>query len=894
MVLIKYILANLSVKEKVELFKRLYEEVAGMGINGDTELAHINKHEGAILKMMGGSGTINEETGLMQYFGGSPPPPPAASSTVTQQQTIPDEMKPYITDVLTQSQALNKQRAEEGYQPYQGAQIAEFQPEQQQAQTGIAGLVGSGQPYFDKAEALTQQAGQAPTAEIMQSYMSPYMQNVVDIQKREALRQGDVAAQAQAAGAVNVGAYGGSRDAIVQAEQQRNLATQLGDIQAKGSAAAYADAQQQYAAQQKNALAAGAQFGALATGVPGQAMKEFGALESVGAAKQQQEQQALNIAKQQFIQEQTFPEANLQQYSSIIRGYNLPPNTYQTAQTVTPAPSYMQQIAGLGMAGAGIAGAFSGFKGAKEGGLVGLARGGKVLRRQEGGLATREPIDIEGADIPADGGGLSQVNILASMDTPSLLQAKDNPRFSRTLVEQELTKREPSVREQLKTNIGVSKGTSLPRTGMVTNEPVGQGFKNLGAGISELLEPKDQPRRTLFSDLSGVINKGAEQRSEDQKNTLVPKLSSTRATAADRFTPVYANESGVIDDEAKQNALESLLGAASKDVKGTNEETAAIKGSVTEPKKAPQILLNTPEKGQEDVPLLKDKGNAITSQYKNVPMDALKQLTEKKDALVGQTPQAEGLANDIYSDAISKLQASTDKKKNAMSDRAAGLDQAKWLAVADMGFQMMAAPGGATLIQALGGAAGKSGIAGKLASLNDKQKEMAFNLAEMDEKQIMNTFGISQAQASQANEQAKLGLMARELDIKIIHEENVEKKAQLQALKDRIELGIKLRDAQSNEIKAGAAMLSAENKEPRAIPQVSEASSKAIGNMYDKLWANAQESSTIVKSTLGVGGTKDNYRDAFILEVNKRISKGEDASTAADAVFKKLTSTGGK
>jgi hypothetical protein len=387
MVYVKYILASLSIEEKVELLKRLYKEVAGMGINGDTELAHINKHEGAILKMMGGAGTINEETGLIQYFGGSPPPPPAASSTVTQQATIPDEMKPYITDVMTQAQALNKQRTEEGYVPYQGAQIADFQTEQTQAQQGIAGLVGTGQQYFDKASALTEQAGQAPTAEAMQSYMSPYMQNVVDIQKREALRQGDVAAQGQAAQAVRAGAFGGSRDAIIQAENERNQQTLLNDIQAKGQAAAYADAQQQYAAQQKNALAAGQQFGQLGTAVPGQAMKEFGALESVGAAKQQQEQQALNIAKQQFIQEQTFPEANLQQYSSIIRGYNLPPNTYQSAQTTTPAPSYMQQIAGLGMAGAGIAGAFGGF-GKKEGGLVGLAKGGKVLRRATGGIAS--------------------------------------------------------------------------------------------------------------------------------------------------------------------------------------------------------------------------------------------------------------------------------------------------------------------------------------------------------------------------------------------------------------------------------------------------------------------------------------------------------------------------
>ena len=62
MALIKYILASLSTEEKVELFKRLYEQIACLGVNGDTELAHINKYEGAILKLLGGAGTINEAT----------------------------------------------------------------------------------------------------------------------------------------------------------------------------------------------------------------------------------------------------------------------------------------------------------------------------------------------------------------------------------------------------------------------------------------------------------------------------------------------------------------------------------------------------------------------------------------------------------------------------------------------------------------------------------------------------------------------------------------------------------------------------------------------------------------------------------------------------------------
>jgi hypothetical protein len=489
----------------------------------------------------------------------------------------------------------------------------------------------------------------------------------------------------------------------------------------------------------------------------------------------------------------------------------------------------MQQIAGLGMAGAGIAGAFSGF-GKKEGGLVGLAKGGKVLRRAEGGLG-REPVDIEGVDIPADGGGLSQVNILASMDTDSLTKAKDNPRFSRTLVEQELSKREPSV------------------------------YAKQQASYKDYLKSK-QDNTSYGKPVSGL----SAGEIDFSSNTPSGLTATTKETSPDR--------------EKALDELYADLGVGSKAQKAP--ETQYILGTGPDQKVA--------EDGPAG-PLL--KGNDIASQYKPVPIADLKQTLEaKKTAAVEQSPQAEGLANDIYSDAISKLQASTDKKKTAMSERAAGLDQAKWLAVADMGFQMMAAPGGATLIQALGGAAGKSGIAGKIANLNDKQKEMAFNLAEMDEKQIMNTFGINQAQASQANEQAKLGLMARELDIKIIHEDNVEKKAQLQALKDRLTIGIDVANANANTKRADAAMLSAQNREPRAIRSVSKTNSEMIETMYNKLWDNAEDSSTVDKSWFG--GTKKNYKDAFILEVDKRMSQGEDASKAASEVFKKLTAEGKK
>jgi hypothetical protein len=88
------------------------------------------------------------------------------------------------------------------------------------------------------------------------AYMSPYMQNVVDISKREAQRQADIAATQRGARFAGAGAFGGARQAIENAEAQRNLATQMGDIQATGLQNAYQQAQQQFNADQARALAA--------------------------------------------------------------------------------------------------------------------------------------------------------------------------------------------------------------------------------------------------------------------------------------------------------------------------------------------------------------------------------------------------------------------------------------------------------------------------------------------------------------------------------------------------------------------------------------------------------------------------------------------------------------
>ena len=88
------------------------------------------------------------------------------------------------------------------------------------------------------------------------AYMSPYMQSVVGIQQREAQRAADIAGTQRGAQAAKMGAFGGSRQAIMDAEAARNLAQQKGDIQATGLQSAFQNAQQQFNAEQNARLAA--------------------------------------------------------------------------------------------------------------------------------------------------------------------------------------------------------------------------------------------------------------------------------------------------------------------------------------------------------------------------------------------------------------------------------------------------------------------------------------------------------------------------------------------------------------------------------------------------------------------------------------------------------------
>jgi soluble cytochrome b562 len=354
--------------------------------------------------------------------------------------------------------------------------VAGFSPSQIQAQQGIMGMQS---PYhYNQAAKFTADLGQkmadqtytpgytpgytasdfqkyqmngvddVTTSKFDQAaadqYMNPYMQNVVDIQKREANRSAQQMASQNAAKFAGAGAFGGSRQAVAMAEADRNLSQQMGDIQSIGSNQAYQQAMQQFNADQGRSLAAAQgnqsknlsmgqanlqallstqaqqeqarqfqeqtrqfqeqanQFGAnyglqsqqAALGASrdyanfGQmglnAQKDiYGMQNQVGAQQQQLEQARINQSMLDYANAQQYPLMQLGTMSNMLRGL---PMQASTTNQYAASPSPMSQAVGTIGAGASIYNAMR--PGGAAGGLPSefkYSKGGGIMSYDMGG-----------------------------------------------------------------------------------------------------------------------------------------------------------------------------------------------------------------------------------------------------------------------------------------------------------------------------------------------------------------------------------------------------------------------------------------------------------------------------------------------------------------------------
>ena len=163
---------------------------------------------------------------------------------------LADWAAPYITNYLGQAQALGNAP----YQTYQGPLTAGESGLQTQAFQGIGGLTVPNQGQYSPV-------GSTFDNTQAQAYMNPYLQQALDPQMKELQRQSDIARLDDASRLTKAGAFGGSRQAIMESEGRRNLLDKQSNVLGQGYASAYDKAMQQFNADQQRKVQE-AQFGA--------------------------------------------------------------------------------------------------------------------------------------------------------------------------------------------------------------------------------------------------------------------------------------------------------------------------------------------------------------------------------------------------------------------------------------------------------------------------------------------------------------------------------------------------------------------------------------------------------------------------------------------------------
>jgi hypothetical protein len=225
--------------------------------------------------------------------------------------------------MLGKGQALS----ETPYQAYTGPLTAGASGLQQQAFQGVAGLalpqnMGGFNPQSFTAQGTAQQ------------YMNPYLQSSLDPQLNEARRQAEISRMNDAARLSKAGAYGGSRQAIMESELNRNLMGKQADITAIGYNTAYDKAANQFNTEQGrqmeaqgltnqyglNALTKQAELGGVQRGIEGEGIAaDYG----------------------QFKEERDYPYKQVQYQQSLLQGMPLAAQSYSYQQ-----PNALSQAAG--------------------------------------------------------------------------------------------------------------------------------------------------------------------------------------------------------------------------------------------------------------------------------------------------------------------------------------------------------------------------------------------------------------------------------------------------------------------------------------------------------------------------------------------------------------------
>lgn len=303
-------------------------------------------------------------------------PDPLAGQASGQQATLSNWVAPYVTSVLGRADALSNMP----YTPYTGPLTAGPSQLQQQAFDGIAGLAVP-DDIGQAANAMGQLADRAQgmsfdpntftsgvwDSDTAQQYMNPYLTGALEPQIEEARRQAEIQRMQNAARLTNAGAFGGSRQAIMEAEGDRNLLRNLADITGQGYSDAFTQARSAFESDQDRMLRAdqateqSRQFGStygldalrqaitaresqgrFSTDMLNAESRLWNDVLRAGNTQRDIMSEGIRADRDQFEEERDFPFTNLQYLHSLLQG--MPVGASNTSYV---GPSNMSTLAGV-------------------------------------------------------------------------------------------------------------------------------------------------------------------------------------------------------------------------------------------------------------------------------------------------------------------------------------------------------------------------------------------------------------------------------------------------------------------------------------------------------------------------------------------------------------------
>jgi hypothetical protein len=251
---------------------------------------------------------------------------PAAGGSSS--STLSEWAGPYVTNMLGRAQAL----ADRPYETYQGPLTAGTSALQSKYFQGLGNLTFPSQlggsftsgtaPTLPTASATgtTSPTAAQPTG-VAAQYMNPYLQAVLNPQLNELNRQAQIQQQQNAGRLAQAGAYGGGRQAIMDAELQRNLMDQMSKTIGTGYSNAFDAARQQFNVEQ------------------GQAKTLADTIAQAGAQQRAIEQEGVTADLNEFLQQRDYPLKQTQFLQSMLQGLPI--------STVTNTPAQMSKLGEL-------------------------------------------------------------------------------------------------------------------------------------------------------------------------------------------------------------------------------------------------------------------------------------------------------------------------------------------------------------------------------------------------------------------------------------------------------------------------------------------------------------------------------------------------------------------